>query len=57
MLSPNLPIGVMIFAEETSLMKKQTLPEDGKNATSPFLNSDLDLSIPESMLVSKYKML
>jgi hypothetical protein len=38
-------------------MKKQTLPVDGKNATSPFLNSDLDLSIPESILVSKYAIL
>jgi len=38
-------------------MKKQMLPDDGKNATSPFLNSDLALSIPESTAVSKYKIL
>jgi len=38
-------------------MKKQMLPDDGKNATSPFLNSDLALSIPESITVSKYKKL
>jgi len=56
MLSPNLPIGVIVFADETSFIKKQILPEDGKNATSPLLNSDLDLSTPESILVSKYRM-
>ncbi len=56
MLSPNLPIGVMVFADETSFIKKHMLPEDGKNATSPLLNSDLDLSTPESILVSKYRM-
>jgi len=38
-------------------MKKQILLYDGKNATSPFLNSDLALSIPESITVSKYKIL
>ena len=47
----------MVFAVVTSFIKKQTLPDDGKKATSPLLNSDLDLSIPESILVSKYRML
>ncbi len=56
-LSASLPIGVMDFANMASFRKKQMLPVDGKNATSPFLNSVLDLSIPESILVSKYKML
>jgi len=56
-LPTSFPIGVMVFPETTSFMKKQTLPVDGKNATSPFLNSDLDLSIPESILVSKYAIL
>jgi hypothetical protein len=50
-------MGVIVFPDTTSLMKKQILPDEGKNATSPFLNSDLALSIPESILVSKYKIL
>ena len=46
MLSPNLPIGVIVFPDETSFMKKHMLPDEGKNATSPFLKSDLALSVP-----------
>ncbi len=57
MLSLNFPIGVIVFPDVTSLIKKQMLPVEGKNATSPFLNSDLALSIPESTEVSKYKIL
>lgn len=41
----------------TLFKKKHKLPVEGKNATSPFLNSVLDLSIPESILDSKYKIL
>ena len=50
-------MGVIVFMDSTLPTKKQKLPVEGKNATSPFLNSDLDLSIPESTLVSKYTML
>jgi len=57
MLLLNFPIGVIVFPEVTLLIKKQMLPDDGKNATSPFLKSDLALSIPESTAVSKYKIL
>lgn len=57
MLSLSFPIGVIVFEKTTSCVKKQMLPDDGKNATSPFLNSDLALSVPESTLVSKYKIL
>jgi len=57
MLSPNFPIGVIVFPDATSFMKKQMLPDDDKNATSPFLNSDFALSVPESTFVSKYKIL
>ena len=53
----NFPIGVIFFPDVTSLMKKHTLLDEGKNATSPFLNSDRGLSIPESITVSKYKIL
>ena len=56
-LPPSVPIGVMVFADLTSCIKKQMLPVEGKKATSPFLNSDLALSMPESITVSKYKML
>ena len=38
-------------------MKKQMLLEDEENATSPFLNSDFPLSVPESIDVSKYAIL
>ena len=55
---PNIfPIGVMIFPGKVSAMKKQMLPADDKNAISPFLNSFVDLSIPESTTVSKYAIL
>jgi hypothetical protein len=47
----------MVFPDVTLLIKKQMLPDEGKNATSPFLKSDLALSIPESTAVSKYKIL
>ena len=50
-------MGVMVFVNTASFRKKQILPVDGKNATSPFLNSDLDLSIPPSTWVSKYEIL
>jgi len=50
-------MGVIVLPDVTSVIKKQMLPDEGKNATSPFLNSVLALSIPESMLVSKYKIL
>ncbi len=56
-LPASLPIGVMVFAKTASLRKKQMLPVEGKNATSPFLNSERDLSMPESTPVSKYRML
>ena len=46
-------MGVIVFEKTTSWVKKQMLPDEGKNATSPFLNSDLARSIPESTLVSK----
>ena len=46
-------MGVIIFVDSTFLIKKQKLPVEGKNAISPFLNSDLARSIPESTLVSK----
>jgi hypothetical protein len=46
-------MGVIVFADSTGPIKKQKLPVEGKNATSPFLNSDLARSIPESTLVSK----
>ena len=45
----------MAFADRESLRKKQTLPDEGRNATSPTRNSVLDLSIPESTAVSKYR--
>ena len=51
--SVNFPMGVIDFANMESSRKKQILPVEGRNATSPFLNSILDLSIPESTLVSK----
>ena len=57
-MSPiSFPIGVIVLVNTASFRKKQILPVEGKNATSPFLNSVLDLSIPESTLVSKYEML
>ena len=57
-VSPSsLPIGVIAFVNTASFKKKHRLPVEGKNATSPFLNSVLDLSIPESILDSKYRML
>lgn len=57
MFLPNFPMGDIVFPDAMSLIKKQILPVEGKNATSPFLNSDLALSIPESITVSKYKIL
>ena len=56
MLPLVLPIGVIVFPV-VSLMKKQMLPEDARNAISPFLNSDLARSVPESMAVSRYRIL
>lgn len=53
----SLPIGVIVFLNMTSFRKKQMLLADGRNATSPLLNSVLALSIPESRSVSKYSML
>ncbi len=53
MLSESFPIGVIVLPDTTSFVKKQKLPDEGKNATSPFLNSDLARSIPESTEVSK----
>ena len=50
-------MGVIAFVKIASFRKKHTLPEEGKYATSPFLNSVLDLSIPELTFVSKYKIL
>ena len=52
---PSRPMGVILFVKTVSLRKKQMLPLEGKNATSPFLNSVLDRSTPESILDSKYR--
>ena len=57
MFSDIFPIRVIDFPGFESIMKKHMLPDAGKNATSPFLNSFLDLSIPESTEVSKYAIL
>ena len=46
-------MGVIDLPGVESAIKKQMLPEDDENATSPFLNSFLALSVPESILVSK----
>ena len=55
---PNIfPIGVIILPGDVSSIKKQILLADDKNAMSPFLNSFVDLSIPESTVVSKYAIL
>jgi len=43
----------MIFPGDASSIKKQMLPADEKNVTSPFLNSFLALSVPESIADSK----
>ena len=48
---------VIVFTDSAFPTKKHRLPVEGRNATSPFLNSDLVLSIPESTLVSKYTIL
>jgi len=50
-------MGVIVFDADTSPEKKQILPFAGKKAMSPFLNSFLGLSIPESIDVSKYEIL
>lgn len=51
-----LPSGVILF-DAVVPRKKQTLPEDGRYATSPLPNSERGLSTPESSLASMYGML
>ena len=52
MLFVILPIKLIDFTFDESAKKKQILPSYGINAISPFLNSVLGRSIPESIAVS-----
>lgn len=54
MLPLSRPSGVIFFVRFASSRKKHTLPVDGKNAMSPFLNAVRALSSPESIEVSMY---